>query len=220
MKRISTLFLSAFCAATLMAQNLSTIVFVDKDGNEIANGSTISITTAEEDEVTGDAVLYSGISVKNKSADDAAVRISVDVQRLDNGLFQICFPTACITKNATGAFETGSDQMSAGEVRNLQTEWTATTAGSTTVTYQADLMTQLSGFPPQYEFRENGPKITVSYTYDPTAIQQPSVANATAPASATGYYSLDGRQLRAPQHGISIVRMSDGTIRKQLNANH
>ena len=29
-------------------------------------------------------------------------------------------------------------------------------------------------------------------------------------------YTLDGRQISAPQHGINIVRMSDGTVRKVM----
>jgi hypothetical protein len=33
-------------------------------------------------------------------------------------------------------------------------------------------------------------------------------------ADTTLRYSLNGMQLTAPQHGINIVRMSDGTVRK------
>jgi hypothetical protein len=30
----------------------------------------------------------------------------------------------------------------------------------------------------------------------------------------TQYYSLDGKRLKQPQHGINIIRMTDGTTRK------
>jgi hypothetical protein len=30
----------------------------------------------------------------------------------------------------------------------------------------------------------------------------------------TQYYSLDGKRLKKPQHGINILRMTDGTTRK------
>ena len=48
--------------------------------------------------------------------------------------------------------------------------------------------------------------------YTPTAIQ--SISNATDGEVAR--YTLDGRQVSAAQHGINIVRMSDGSVRKIL----
>ncbi len=38
----------------------------------------------------------------------------------------------------------------------------------------------------------------------------------TEGATVVGYYSLDGKKLDAPQRGINILRMSDGTIRKVI----
>ena len=46
----------------------------------------------------------------------------------------------------------------------------------------------------------------------PTAIGSINAASATE----TIRYTLDGRQISAPQHGINIVRMSDGTVRKVM----
>ena len=37
---------------------------------------------------------------------------------------------------------------------------------------------------------------------------------ATTSATATSYYTIDGKRLSAPQRGINIVRMSDGSTRK------
>ena len=34
---------------------------------------------------------------------------------------------------------------------------------------------------------------------------------------AVGYYSLDGRRLSKPQSGITLVRYSDGTVRKLIS---
>ena len=48
--------------------------------------------------------------------------------------------------------------------------------------------------------------------YTPTAIQ--SVSSFTDGEAVR--YTLDGRQISAPQHGINIVRMSDGSVRKVL----
>lgn len=38
----------------------------------------------------------------------------------------------------------------------------------------------------------------------------------TEGATVVGYYSLDGKKLDAPQRGINIIRMSDGSIRKVI----
>lgn len=48
--------------------------------------------------------------------------------------------------------------------------------------------------------------------YDPTAISTVG----TATSSEAARYTLDGRQVSVPQHGINIVRMSDGTVRKVM----
>ena len=48
--------------------------------------------------------------------------------------------------------------------------------------------------------------------YSPSAIH--SVSNAAD--SETARYTLDGRQISAPQHGINIVKMSDGTVKKVM----
>ena len=46
----------------------------------------------------------------------------------------------------------------------------------------------------------------------PSAIGSLNATNATEAVR----YTLDGRQISAPQHGINIVRMSDGTVRKVM----
>ncbi len=30
------------------------------------------------------------------------------------------------------------------------------------------------------------------------------------------YYSVDGRSIKQPQHGLNILRMSDGTVKKVM----
>ncbi|MBR4924732.1 MAG: hypothetical protein IKZ61_03175 [Prevotella sp.] len=206
-----TLFLFILCVCSLNAQNLSTIVFVDKDGHQFADGSTIIVNTAEENDF-GEMVLHSGLYVKNLTAGNAGVRVHFNVQTLDNGLFQICFPIACITKSETGVFETGSDLMTASEQRDLQTEWTPQTYGKCIVTYQIELMNQLPGFPPQFEPQEMGPQVTVVYEYaDPAGI---NTSHTESQAEVFAVYSADGRQLVTPQHGLNIVHMSDGRFVK------
>jgi hypothetical protein len=48
--------------------------------------------------------------------------------------------------------------------------------------------------------------------YVPSAISTINSDN----ASETVRYTLDGRQITAPQHGLNIIKMSDGTVRKVI----
>ena len=98
MKKLFTLFLfsllSTLCA---VAQDSSTFQFVDKGGNTVANGTSLTVSELTEDEIMGNFI-STGLSVKNTSDSKASVRISYQIETLDNGMFQICFPSSCITK--------------------------------------------------------------------------------------------------------------------------
>jgi hypothetical protein len=61
---------------------------------------------------------------------------------------------------------------------------------------------------------DNAVKVySVTVTPDATAIE--TVTEATIPAAVFGkVYSIDGKQLTAPQKGLNILKMSDGTTRK------
>lgn len=50
--------------------------------------------------------------------------------------------------------------------------------------------------------------------FTPTAIS--SMKNSTKEAVVVARYTLDGRKIAAPQHGINIVKMSDGSTRKVM----
>ena len=49
----------------------------------------------------------------------------------------------------------------------------------------------------------------------PTGIAHPAIAGATTTRSAARF-AIDGKRLSAPQRGLNIIRMSDGTVRKVL----
>ena len=54
-------------------------------------------------------------------------------------------------------------------------------------------------------------------TYNVTYDDITGISDVEQSAAATGrYYSIDGKQLQQPQHGLNIVRHSDGTVQKVL----
>ena len=93
MKKIltSVLFL-LLCSTMLMAQSAGTLIFVDNNGNEISDGATLNRQDVAEDEF-GEILMPSGLCIKNTSNDIAGVRMICTIKTLDNGNFQICFPT-------------------------------------------------------------------------------------------------------------------------------
>jgi len=48
--------------------------------------------------------------------------------------------------------------------------------------------------------------------FDATAAQE--VSGTAAEAKVVSSYSIDGKQFSAPQKGLNIIKMSDGTTRK------
>jgi hypothetical protein len=55
----------------------------------------------------------------------------------------------------------------------------------------------------------NAAKVKVT-DYDPSSVS--GIRNATTTEAAR--YTLDGRQVTAPQHGLNIIRLSDGSVKK------
>lgn len=211
MKQLLFTFLAAFCTLPLLAQS-STIIFTDENGNEITDGTTITADKPVTDDF-GDMLIPSGIYAKNLSAEDAGVRINYTVKTLDNGTMQICFPMTCVSKNTTGTFQTDNGVLGANEKRDLQTEWLPKAYGKCIVTYQIEVMKQISVFPPKYESQGTGSTITVNYVYaDPSAIKG---ITDDSHAAARAYYDAAGARQARPRHGLNIVRKTDGKVVKQ-----
>ena len=234
MKKLFTLFLftllSTLCA---VAQDSSTFQFVDKGGNTVANGTSLTVSELTEDEIMGNFI-STGLSVKNTSDSKASVRISYQIETLDNGLFQICFPSNCYTKTTTGSFVTTKGEMTAGEVRDLQCEWSPVAYGTCKVTLAIEVLgaegTKVA----------DGPAVQVTFVYaDPTHVDA-----FTTEATVSECYTLQGRRVQRStfngqrsmfngprnatlsprecsmvngQRSMLIIRLSDGRIVKSFN---
>ena len=206
MKKLFTLFLfsllSTLCA---VAQDSSTFQFVDKGGNTVANGTSLTVSELTEDEIMGNFIT-TGLSVKNTSGSNASVRISYQIETLDNGQFQICFPSSCITKTTTGSFETTKGEMAAGEVRDLQCEWFPKAYGTCKATLAIEVLSALG------TKIADGPAIQVTFAYaDPS-----HVGAFSTEATVSECYTLQGLPATSSHQGVTITRLSDGRIIKSF----
>ena len=206
MKKVFTLLLLLVFVTSAMADDL--YVFTDKQGNVIENGATITCQDAESDDF-GVVMVNSGLFVKNQAAPNGySVAVQAKITRIDNGALQLCFPTNCYSYDKVGTYG-GNDKkaLSKGESHNLQTEWIPTEYGECIVEYTATSYQNL--------FSKGTYKITVHYVFaDPSGVTNARKAD-VQPLQG---FDLQGRQAMVGQHGLTIVRMSDGSIRKVFNS--
>ena len=164
MKKFFTylLFVFSIMAWPAQAQEIDeSYVFIDADGNVIANGSTVIRNVVEPfDEET--ECIKSGISVKNTNGSTDNVGMIYVIERIENGAYQICFPSSCNTQNEVGSYSTSSSQLM-GDVQDIQSEWLPVADGESIVTLTLELIAKVGFFPPTYIHTAYGPTITVRF---------------------------------------------------------
>lgn len=166
MRRIFTLMLGHMALAVpMLAQDVDeTFVFLDEQ-NEfevIADGATITRNALE---VSGDGVeiIKAGIYVlDNGSAPNDVLVMHYTVDRIDNGAFQICFPSSCNSQDAVGEYVTAAGTVLDG-FQDIQSEWLPTADGKCVVTLSIEIQTKTAGFPPKYEHKADGPTLTLEF---------------------------------------------------------
>lgn len=167
MKKTAILSLMLCGFLGMVAQD-TTFELIDADGNVVPDGTTLTLTEVqtEEDPGTGETwmLMPAGLSVRNATGVQAALRMHVTIDRMDNGTYQICFPVSCQSYDAPGVYQTGADMMAAGETRLLNTEWLPDVEGICEVKLQVEVMTTM-GFPPnvQYMHMADGPAVTLHF---------------------------------------------------------
>ena len=164
MKKVFTalLFGLSLLATPVLAQDYDqSFAFVDENGTIIENGATVVRDKVEFDDFTGE-VIYSGISVMNVSAPPTeTIKMHYTITRIDNGAYQICFPTSCNSQTAVGNYTT-AEGMLMGNVQDIQSEWFPTADGECIVDLRIELVVK-SGFPPTVTHKAWGPSMTLRF---------------------------------------------------------
>ena len=204
MKKIFTLFLFLLATAWAMAQDSNTFQFVDKDGNVIADGTTVTVNTPVSDDFGG-TMMPSGLFVKNTSAENAGIRMAYQVESIDNGDFQLCFPVNCIRKMEAGSYRTESGKMNAGEIRDLQCEWFPVEFGCCKAKLTIEIMDAMGAK------TADGPFVTIVFNYAaPAGIGHVDASN----APVCHRFNLQGQAIDQGCKGVCIVRLSNGKMIK------
>lgn len=164
MKRIFTFFslFVTMMAWPVMAQDIDeSFVFVDEDGEIIENGSTVVRNVVETYDESTD-VIYAGISVLNQMGSEDFLKMHYNITRIDNGMYQICFPITCNSQTEIGMYETAVGQLMS-DLQDIQSEWFPVADGECDVTLTLELFTKVGLFPPTYIHKADGPTIHVRF---------------------------------------------------------
>ena len=200
MKKIFTLCLGLFAALAIQAQSDFPLQFADKDGNVIADGSTLNLTEAEGDDFGG-VMMPSGLYVKNTTSAEVQCGGSFNVSTMSNGAFQSCFPSNCMQASKVGSYTTQNGALGAGELKTMQTEWMPTAEGSCTVTYQ--LMTyKQNAITKKWNADKYGPTVTLNFVYGTSGIADAARLHNSEKGIC---YDLMGRRVSQPAKGLYIV---------------
>lgn len=214
----------AMIATNAMAQtDLETFRFVDKDGNVVPDGSTITVSEAEVKD--GSLQISTGLFVENTTDEEQAVGLNFSIDRLDNGQPSCCFPAQCVAgTDKVGNYSAIPGPVAANTKANFLTEWFPVSDGTCTMTF--NLLVNKIGSetiiiageeytqPTYNEFKAYGPKVTVNFVYTaPTGID--GVVD-NAGAKVVSRYNAAGMQVNSEVKGLNIEKLSNGKTIKRI----
>lgn len=222
MKSLKTLLLaglSLMAFTTVYAQeeeevetDLTTLQFVDADGNVIADGATVNFAPTDPEETPAGFEIKPGIFVENLTDEPVYTAAQVNITAMSSGSLTCCFPASCYNKFELEEFTTDpSVPIQAKAKHSLNTEWYAKAYGSCTASFQLKIYEETLA-PGQF-VPTNGPKITVNFIYnDPASIN--GVSNDGAKAVA--FYNANGQQINNLQKGLNFIKYSNGKTVKTV----
>jgi len=201
MKKIFTLFAAVLMSGMAMAQVDETFVFVDADGNKVADGTTIVVNT-----VNDKRQMVIPLKVKKMTDADSFGGMWENIDAKPNGDWQTCAFGNCVPLSASGFSSKG--QMNKDAVAAIDTEWMPAENGY--ATWEATLQIRVfeakgSIFSPDTKTPGDeiaqGAKVTVRFEYsDPAGVNAVKVDG-----KAGKCYTLSGQLVEKPSRGLYIM---------------
>lgn len=216
--RLLLLAMASLMCTAVSAQTDETLVFMDSNGNVLEDGSEIRVNASEllDDGMGGNYVIIpSGLSVKNTSSETCGVGLDVNIEKIDNGQLQFCFPSNCNTASSAGNYNGSSNSMNAGQVKDFATEWIPTAYGECTALFKLKIMdVEYNDWNlPTYSFKAYGPSVKVTFVYDETSTGINGTLGDKKP-EVSGYYTIEGFKTDKLHKGLNIVKYKDGSSDK------
>ena len=191
-------------------------IFVDEEGNEIANGSTVTFVGGKPNPITGKIQVDVEVSVKNTLPSAEYCSLHIVTTSLPSGSITSCFPINC-TNNIPADYESDSGSLFSGETRGLLTEWIVVDGnyGTATLTLQLRHMEKfVTPTTTTYIPVGEGPTINVNLIYaDPAAIDGIEGNDNTR---IVARYNANGQIVKSPVKGVNILKLSNGKVVKVI----
>ena len=188
-------------------------IFVDEEGNEIANGSTVTFVGGKPNPFTGKVSQVDvEVSVKNTLPSAEYCSLHIVTTSLPSGSITSCFLINC-TSNIPADYESDSGSLFSGETRGLQTEWMVEDGnyGTATLTLQ---LRHMEKFAETYIPVGEGPTINVNLIYaNPAAIDGIEGNDNTR---IVARYNANGQIVKSPVKGVNILKLSNGKVVKVI----
>lgn len=212
MKKLFTLIIPMLMGVSALHAQDFPMQFVDTQGNVIADGTVLQLTTVE-DLGYGDVQIPAGLFVENKTSDEVTCGTDYSITALPNGAFQTCFPTNCVMRETTGSWSSETGILNGNEKRNMLTEWLPISEGTAVAEFQL-LKYKINPVTKKPSLDIRGPKVTLNFIYESSHIHSTDVATAI---STVEYFTLDGRRITRPTHGVFVSRVTytNGAVKTQ-----
>lgn len=216
MKRSILFIICALCFGHVLAQEPDdTFQFFDLNGDIVADGSIITVSTLNEEDQ-----MVVPLIVKNVNGMKAAAALYETINGMPNGEWQTCAFGNCVVLSNDGY--SAKDIVMDGFEQDIQTEWIPQEGQYATWTATLQIHTfniiTVSKFGVTTESVGNdvvgyGPTVTVKFVYSDPA----SVNNVANPSVAQQQcYSISGQRMANGSKGLAIVRMADGHVVKKI----
>lgn len=194
MRRILLTLGVLLISMTMSAQ----LVFVDADGRELADGSTITMNNAVKNDWGEIQVDLKGISIKNTSAIAQDFTMDVEVKELPAGGFACCYGTTCKNTKKPSTMNLKNLSIDANATEMISnTEWVMEedgNYGTCAVTFKLS----------------TGNTLNVNFVY----AESTDISHVSEKAEITAIYDITGKSIKTMQKGMNIVHYSDGTVKK------
>nr|AKF17181.1 putative uncharacterized protein [uncultured bacterium Csd4] len=207
MRLVFTLFISFVLGVSCVSAQDFPLQFADANGNIIADGTELTLDqpTVEVSEFDDAIMILSGVFVLNTTANDVNCGTEYSITQISNGDLQTCFPSSCIQRNKVGSWTSEVGVIHGNELKNMQTEWIPQDAGTLNAEFRL-LKYKLNPVTNKYTVESNGPLIKMHFVYDPAAIR--ALDSEASDIASVAYYSLDGRRVASPTHGIYMMKVT------------
>lgn len=205
MNKIYTLIATLMVALSASAQQ--DVCFRNANGNDIKDGSVITMNKVEVDDFDDTIIPLTGLSIRNNTSANAKLRLTVQIDNFSGRSFACCVGSSCHYLSKAGSIIIDNISVSPNSlIEIINTEWVVKPNEYGTLATKFILETQKGmSYIKQTE-------ITVNFTYkDPASINE----DKTPGLKVVKTYDITGRETNAHK-GLLLQLMSDGSVHKVL----